>query len=174
MMDADAHRKINNLQGRVNNLEETVRQALAELASKPEAGEFTKRVRKKYPKMALSGTELQAALTIIDQQAAENKRLKEHIQKLEIQLGLCKDRFKASNVQAELKRLKEALERLNSGAAIYVGGAIPINRQAEHQAKRRFIELILAGKSVKDAEKQSRKEAIDKTRRGFDQALKEK
>ena len=40
---------------------------------------------------------------------AENKQQKEHIQKLEQQLGLCKNRFEASNLQAENARLRKAL-----------------------------------------------------------------
>ncbi len=56
-------------------------------------------------------------------------------------------------LQDELKRLKDALERLATGEAIYVPGTIPVSIQPEWQARRRFIKLVLEGKEVKEAEK---------------------
>jgi len=70
------------------------------------------------------------------------------------------------------ERLEEALKRLNSGAAIYVGGYIPMTMRPELKARYRFTELVLEGLSVKEAEEQARNEARIETQHNLDQALK--
>lgn len=79
-----------------------------------------------------------------------------------------------SILDAENKRLRKALERLNSGKAIYVAGMIPLSIRSEMRARRRFTILVLEGKSVEDAESQACDEAVAETSKELDQFLKEK
>ena len=55
------------------------------------------------------------------------------------------------------------LKRLMIGEAVYVGGVIPESIRPELCARRRFIELVLEGKSSKAAEEQASSEAHEKT-----------
>ena len=62
--------------------------------------------------------------------------------------------------QEQIKALRDALERLKSGAAIYIGGVIPNEFRDEHRARMRFIELVLSGVLPKDAEIQACAEQV--------------
>lgn len=89
---------------------------------------------------------------------------------------LCKESLKIENevntkLQANLARLREAMERLNSGEAFYVGGMIPVSMRPELRARSRFIDLVLEGKQVEDAGKQASQEQSQKTKDLLDQIL---
>ena len=62
--------------------------------------------------------------------------------------------------QEQIKALRDGLERLKSGAAIWVGGVIPNEFRNEHRARMRFIELVLSGVLPKDAEIQACAEQV--------------
>ena len=79
---------------------------------------------------------------------------------------------KNKQLREEVKRLKEALKRLNSGAAIYLPGIIPEKIRPEFRARSRFIDLVLDGKRIQEAEKQAYREVVDSTNQILDQPLK--
>lgn len=77
-------------------------------------------------------------------------------------------RVENKGLQAEVERLKEALERLASGEAMYIPMVIPKTIRREMIARGRFIELVLKGEEPKKAAKQACDEQAAKT----EQALK--